>query len=188
MQISIKQWIVRWGVTLLSVFLAAPLASAEVFLAKDEAIELAFGIDAEIHEQTHILSQQQREEIEHNAYTRLSSNLFHFYEGRRNGETIGYAVIDSRIMRSHLAAFMVVLTPDQTVSKVVILAFNEPSEYQPTDSWLHQLEGKQPLEELIPGQGVPPIAGSTLTVNGLSDGVRVIRASLALALEGRDNQ
>ena len=188
MQLSFKKIITCYGFALLSACLASPTASAEVFLAKDEAIELAFGADTEIHEQTHILSQQQREEIEHNAYTRLSSNLFHFYEGRRNGETIGYAVIDSRIMRSHLAAFMVVLTPDQTVSKVVILAFNEPTEYQPTDSWLHQLEGKQPLEELIPGQGVPPIAGSTLSVNGLPDGLRVVRAPLAIALEGRDNQ
>lgn len=186
MQLLCKLIITSFGIALFGACLTSPPAFAEVFLAKDEALELAFGADAEIHEQTHILSQQQREEIEHHAYSRLSSNLFHFYEGQRNGETIGYAVIDSRIMRSHLAAFMVVLKPDQTVSKVVILAFNEPSEYQPTDSWLEQLEGKQPLEELIPGQGVPPIAGSTLSVNGLSDGVRVVRASLAVTLEGRD--
>jgi hypothetical protein len=163
-------------------------ASAEVFLAKDEALNIAFAEDVEIHENTKVLSQSAREQIEHDAYTRLSSNIFHYYEGRRNGAVVGYAIIDSRIMRSHLAAFMVVLTPDRTVSKVVLLAFNEPSEYQPTDSWLQQLEGNQPLEELIPGQGIAPIAGSTLTVNGLSDGVRAVRASLSVVLDERDSR
>jgi hypothetical protein len=115
--------------------------------------------------------------------TKLTSSIFHYYEGRRGGEFLGYAVIDSHILRTNLAVYMVVASKDLVVQKVVLLAFNEPSEYQPTDGWLKQLEGSRPMQDLVPGQGLAPIAGSTLTVNGLSDGVRSVRASFEVLLK-----
>ncbi len=158
-------------------------AHSEVFLAKDEALALAFPEGAEISERTVVLSQEQRSEIENRSQTTISSNLFHYFEGKRAGEVSGYAVIDSRIMRTSPAVFMVVFSPDRTVSKVVLLAFHEPSEYQPTEAWLHHLAGTIPLEDLTPGHGVPPIAGSTLSTQGLSDGVRAARASIDVVFE-----
>ena len=86
-------------------------------------------------------------------------------------------------MRTNLAVYMVVASENLVVQKVVLLAFNEPSEYQPTDGWLKQLEGARPMQDLVPGQGLAPIAGSTLTVNGLSDGVRAVRASFEVLLK-----
>jgi len=155
-----------------------------VFYAKDEALHLAFSQEIEVSEKTIVLSSEQREAIESISQAKVSSGLFHFFEGRQNGEVTSYAVIDSRVMRTNLAVYMVVLSKTFVVEKVVLLAFNEPSEYQPTDAWLKRLEGNQPIEEIAPGQGVPPIAGSTLSVNGLSDGVRVVRASFEVALKG----
>ena len=157
---------------------ASPLAArAEVLLAQDEAKEAAFGHGAELAIQTKKISSEQKAAIEELAQAKLASSFFHYYEGRRNGELLGYAVIDSHIMRTNLAVFMVVVSKELVVQKVLLLAFNEPSEYQPTDSWLKQLEGAKPMQDLVPGQGLAPIAGSTLTVNGLSDGVRLVRAS-----------
>ncbi len=155
-----------------------------VFYAKDEALQVAFPEGFEISEKTVMLSPEQREAIERIARAKVTSGLFHFFEGKQNGQVAGYAVIDSRIMRTNLAVYMVVLSKTLVVEKVVLLAFNEPSEYQPTDAWLKHLEGDQPIEEIEPGQGVPPIAGSTLSVHGLADGVRVARASFEVALRG----
>lgn len=163
--------------------LISSTAVAEVFLAKDEALAIAFPDGAEIIERTVVLSATQRQEIERRAQTTLNSSLFHYFEGRRNSESTGYAIIDSRIMRTSPAAFMVVFRKDRSVSKVVLLAFHEPSEYQPTEAWLGHLEGAMPLEELVPGHGVPPIAGSTLSTQGLSDGVRAARAALEVVFE-----
>ena len=86
-------------------------------------------------------------------------------------------------MRTNLAVFMVIISKDLVVQKVVLLAFHEPSDYQPTESWLKLLEGSKPMQDLVPGQGLAPIAGSTLTVNGLSDGVRAVRASFEVLLK-----
>jgi len=176
----------HWTVALVvSACLMAPHAVfATVFYAKDEALHLAFSQEIEVSEKTIVLSSEQREAIESISQAKVSSGLFHFFEGRQNGEVTSYAVIDSRVMRTNLAVYMVVLSKTFVVEKVVLLAFNEPSEYQPTDAWLKRLEGNQPIEEIAPGQGVPPIAGSTLSVNGLSDGVRVVRASFEVALKG----
>jgi hypothetical protein len=163
---------------------AAPLAArAEVILAQDEAMEAAFGAGAQITSHTKKISSDQKIEIEELAQTKLTSLFLHYYEGRRNGEFLGYAVIDSRVMRTNLAVFMVVISKDLVVQKVILLAFHEPSDYQPTDSWLKLLEGPRPMEDLVPGQGLAPIAGSTLTVNGLSDGVRAVRASFEVLLK-----
>ena len=163
---------------------ASPLAArAEVLLAKDEAFEAAFGHGADLTSKTIMMSSEQRAAIEELSQTKLTSSIFHYYEGRRNGEFLGYAVIDSHIMRTNLAVYMAVASKDLVVQKVLLLAFNEPSEYQPTDGWLKQLEGSKPMQDLVPGQGLAPIAGSTLTVNGLSDGVRAVRASFEVLLK-----
>ncbi len=163
---------------------AAPHAArAEVLLAQDEAMEAAFGAGAQITSHTKKISSEKKIAIEELAQTKLTSLFLHYYEGRRNGEFLGYAVIDSRVMRTNLAVFMVVLSKELVVQKVILLAFHEPSDYQPTDSWLKQLEGPRPMQDLVPGQGLAPIAGSTLTVNGLSDGVRAVRASFEVLLK-----
>ena len=177
-----RSWVIALVV---SVCLMTPKAVlGTVFYAKDEALHIAFSEGMEVSEKTVVLSSEQREAIERVSQAKVSSGLFHFFEGKQNGEVTKYAVIDSRIMRTNLAVYMVVLSKSMVVEKVVLLAFNEPSEYQPTDAWLKRLEGNQPIEEIAPGQGVPPIAGSTLSVHGLSDGVRVVRASFEVALKG----
>jgi len=192
MEAYLRQGIQRSGSTrnlLLSSLLAlcvaaSPLAArAEVLLAQDEAMEVAFGAGAQITSHTKKISSDQKVAIEELAQTKLTSSFFQYYEGRRNGEFLGYAVIDSRVMRTNLAVFMVVVSPGRVVQKVVLLAFHEPSDYQPTDTWLKLLEGPQPMQDLVPGQGLAPIAGSTLTVNGLSDGVRAVRASFEVLLK-----
>ena len=172
--------------TLLSTtaIIAPSIAKAEVFLAQDEALEAAFGKGATTTPKTVMISSEQQAQIEELSQCQLTSGIFHYYEGRKDGELLGYAVIDSRIMRTNLAIFMVVTSKDFVIEKVVLLAFHEPAEYQPTDEWLKLMEGDRLMGDLVPGQGLPPIAGSTLTVNGLSDGVRAIRASFEVLMKG----
>jgi electron transport complex protein RnfG len=160
-------------------------AHANVFLAKDEALTLAFPVGIEVVERSVVLTAAQQAKIEELAQTKISSSLFHFYEGRVNGEVAGYAVIDARIMRSNQAVFMVVLSKDLVVQKVVMLAFNEPMEYMPADAWYAHLEGNKTYSDLVPGQGLPAIAGSTLSVNGVSDGVRAVKASFDVVKGGQ---
>ncbi len=157
-------------------------ARANVFLAKDEALAVAFAAGVEVVEKSVVFSAEQKSEIETRSQAKVASSLFHYYEGRLHGDVTGYAVIQAQIMRTNLAVFMVVLSKDLIVQKVVMLAFNEPLEYMPADGWFRHLEGSKPLAELVPGQGLPAIAGSTLSVTGISDGVRTVKASLDVVI------
>lgn len=166
-------------------FVVVGQANANVLLAKEEALALAFSTGVEVLERSVVLTADQRDKIEGLAQTKLSSALFHYYEGRVNGEVAGYAVIDARVMRTNQAVFMVVLSKDLVVQKVVMLAFNEPMEYMPAEAWFRYLEGNKSFSDLIPGQGLPAIAGSTLSVTGISDGVRAVKASFDVVKGGK---
>ena len=149
---------------------------AEVFYAKDEALKLAFPEAEQIEEQTFVLNAEQKAKVESLAKAKIESNLITFYKGIKNGQLLGYCVIDSHMVRSMYETFMVVLTPEGTQKKVVILAFNEPLEYIASERWLSQFNDKKLSDDLWPGRGVHGIVGSTLTTNALTAGVRKILA------------
>ena len=157
-------------------FLLPRILLAEVFYAKDEALKLAFPDADKIEEQTYVLSNSQRETVEALAKTKIESNLFTFYKGFKNDQLIGYSAIDSHMVRSMYETFMVVMTPEGTQKKVVILAFNEPLEYIASERWLSQFNDKKLSDDLWPGRGVHGIVGSTLTANAMTAGVRKILA------------
>lgn len=155
---------------------------AEVFYAKDEALKIAFPEGAEISQRTFILTPEEKSEGELKAKAKIESNLFTFFEGKVGGAVVGYAAIDSRIVRTMIATYLVVLTPEGKVTRVVILAFHEPPEYLPLDNWLRYLEKDVGIADLEPNGDIPPIAGSTLTVEAMTAGVRTVRALFELLI------
>ena len=149
---------------------------AKVFYAKDEALKLAFPEADRIETRTFILAEPQLKKAEQMARTRIDSKLFTFYVGRKKGETLGYAAIDSHIVRTLPETFMVVLSPEAEVRMAVILAFHEPPEYLPSERWLEQFRGKELAPELWIGRNIAGIAGSTLSAHAMAQGIRKILA------------
>ncbi|MCO6430944.1 MAG: FMN-binding protein [Deltaproteobacteria bacterium] len=157
-------------------YLMADRCMAEVFYAQDEALELAFPEHNRIEKQTFVMTGAQKEEVEKAAKVRIESNLFTFYKGYKEDQLLGYAAIDTHMVRSMTETFMVVLTPEGASLKTVILAFNEPPEYIASQRWLDQFNGKNLDNRLWPGQEIHGIVGSTLTANAMTAGVRKILA------------
>jgi hypothetical protein len=100
----------------------------------------------------------------------------------RGGDLVGYAVIDSHTVRTLPEAFMVVLRPDGTIDRVVMLAFYEPAEYAPKETWLAQFQGRKPGESFRLGRDVHGITGATLTSNAIAGGLRKITALYGLVM------
>jgi hypothetical protein len=101
----------------------------------------------------------------------------------RDGVLLGYAVIDSHIVRTLPEAFMAVLGPDGTVQRVVLLAFYEPPEYRPPERWLRQFEGRRlDTDGWRVGRDIHGISGATLTTHALRDAVRKITALHAVVM------
>ena len=153
---------------------APAIARAGVFYAKDEALELAFP-DAEVRTRTVFLTPEHIAAVKARTGLDIESKLFTYYEGRRGGELVGFAVIDTHIVRTLPETFLAVLTPAGTLERVVVLAFYEPPEYAPPARWLGQFEGRG-LDD-SPwrlGHDVHGISGATLTAHAVRDGLRKI--------------
>lgn len=162
------------ALVLLLVLGAAPAASAEVYYARDEALALAFPAGTTVEPRTAFLTDAQAAAL---GTDTAASKLFTYYRGVHDGRVIGYAVIDSHIVRTLPEAFMAVLKPDGSVDRVVMLAFYEPPEYAPAERWLEQFAGRRhhPAGDgWRVGRDVHGISGATLTANAMADAMRRI--------------
>ncbi len=150
---------------------------AQVFLAKDEALELAFPGDGEVETLNYLLNAEQVEKIEQKARTRVTSKIFTFFRGVLKDGTEGYAFIDTTKIRTNFATSMIILSANGSVRDVVVLAFYEPKEYIPSDSWFEQFIEKNTRDSLRIDQEIHGILGSTLSVRGLTGSVAVALAA-----------
>ena len=157
------------------------MTQATVFYSKEEAFELAFGKGAEVTDHQLFLTDEQTAQIEQLAKTKLDSQLFTFFEARRNGQILGYAVIESHTVRTQPETLLIALTPKGELMKSEILAFHEPPEYKPSSAWFATLMGK-PVSDLRQNQGVDGISGATLSVKASLEGIRKALAVFQVAM------
>ncbi len=170
----------------LLLFALAQAVPATVFYSKEEAFELAFGQGAEVEPLALFLTDEQAERIEKLAQVKLDSKLYTLHVGKRGGQVLGYAAIESHTVRTQPETVMILLSPSGELSRVEILAFHEPPEYQPPARWFERLY-RRPLEELRLGQGVDGIAGATLSSRASLDGIRKVMAIYRVALKEEKN-
>ena len=146
--------------------------NAQVFYAKDEALERAFPDSTEVVTRTFVINDKQAEKIQRVSHSKLQSRIVNFFEGRQGDKVLGYALIDSGIVRTNQAIFLTLMSPKGVVEDVYVLAFYEPPDYLPTDKWLEQFEGESSPEQFNPGREVAGILGSTLSVHAITFGVK----------------
>jgi len=77
---------------------------------------------------------------------------------------------------------LIVVAPDGTVGKMLLLAFYEPPEYEPSERWLEQFPGQQLGPDLKVDRDIHGIAGSTLTSHAVTTAVRRTLASFQVLI------
>jgi hypothetical protein len=154
----------------------APSARAVVFHAKDEALALAFPGSDRVEDRTFILTDEQKQAVEKRARAPVESQLWTVYLGWHGEELLGYAVIDTHIVRTLPETVMVVLTPAGEVRRAEVLAFYEPPEYAPTERWTKQFDGRHLDDDVKLGAGIQGITGATLSATAMTAGVRRVLA------------
>jgi Na+-translocating ferredoxin:NAD+ oxidoreductase RnfG subunit len=173
----------RFFPLLLALLAASGSGLAEVFYSKEEAFELAFGKDAQIEHLSLFLTDEQVAAIEKMSQAKLDSQLFTFYEGKKNSQTLGYAAIESHTVRTQPETLLIVLSPKGELVKAEILAFHEPPEYKPAAAWLERLY-RRPVGDLRLNQNVDAISGATLSSRASLDGIRKTLAVYNVAVAG----
>ena len=88
--------------------------------------------------------------------------------GEKDGAPMGYAFIDTQLVRTLPETLLVLVSPEGTVAKLLLLAFYEPPEYEAPARWLAQFDGKPLGPDLRVEREIHGIAGATW---GPADGV-----------------
>jgi hypothetical protein len=163
---------------------AALPARATVFYARDEVDGLAFPDADSVKAVDFFLKPDQRRAIEARAGSRLDSDIVTVSVGRRDGAVLGYAIIDSHVVRTLPESLLVVLTANGSVEATYSLAFYEPLEYLASKRWLAQLDGRGLDDGLRIGRDIAAITGSTLTSRAVVGAVRRALAIYQVLLHG----
>lgn len=151
--------------------------SAEVYLSQEEAIKAAFPNASRVEQKTFVLTHEQQAAIELSSQARLSSKLLAVYTGYQGDNLLGFAAIETNVVRTHSQTFMVVLNSEGQLQQTIILAFHEPPEYLASPRWLKQFEGIAKPEEARVGTNIAGIVGSSLTSEAISGGIRKFLAA-----------
>ena len=165
--------------------LAAPQARATVYASKQEALREAFADADRIEERSFVLTTEQARSVEALAAAPLERQIWTLYLAYRGDRVIGSAVIDVRNVRTLPEALLVVISPDGSVRSLRILAFHEPTEYQPPARWLAGIESRQLGPDLHLKRGIHSIAGATLSSYAVTRSVRTALALYQVLLEGQ---
>ena len=170
----------------LGILLLSPIHSyGKIFYAKDEALKLAFPEADSVETHTFILKDAEIQRAQQRARTRIVSKLFTFYIGKKNGQILGYAAIESHVVKTLPETIMVVLSPAGRIRSTVVLAFHEPPEYLPSEKWLNQFHRKGLSPELWLGREISGILGSTLSVQAITGGVRKVLALFEILIKDK---
>ena len=167
-----------WLAVLLLAALAPPAARAQVLMTQEEALEVAFPPPARVERRTAYLTEAQLERARALAGpdVEIEQTVVTHYVGMRDGRPVGVAYFDAHRVRTMAEVAMVVVTPDERVSRVDVLKFMEPPDYLAPDGWLRQLGGRPLDEELSTRGAIRNLTGATLTARALTRAARRVLA------------
>ena len=160
---------------------------ATIFYSKNEAMELAFGAGTQIEPLSLFPDENQTAKIQQDSKVKLDSGMFTFYVGKKQDKILGYAAIETGTVRTKPETLMIVLTPDGELSKVLMLAFHEPPEYQPAQGWYEKLY-MRPLADMAFNKGVDGISGATLSTRSALDSIRKVMSIYQVMVKNKDQE
>jgi FMN-binding domain len=162
---------------------AASGAHAKVFLTVEEALVLAFP-GCSVEPRTVYLTAAQLDRARELAGVEIPGAMVRPYVALCDGATAGAAYFDSHRVRTLPETLMIVVAADGTLQRVEILAFREPEDYIPRDTWYGQFAGERLDQELSLKRGIRGVTGATLTARATTDAVRRVLALHRVIGEG----
>jgi len=146
-------------------------ANARTIESRDAALARIFGSGARFEPRTVYLTSAQADSVRRSAGARFDTPRFTYW--RALGDSLlGLAFLETAVVRTMPATWLIAVTPAGTVRAVEVLAFHEPEDYLPRRRWLDRLAGKRLTKRLRPGDEVDGITGATLSSRAACDAVR----------------
>ncbi len=174
---------VAGGIIYALLFISIQPTHAQVFKTQQKALQEAFPNSDLIDRKVLFLTDEQVDQIQKLAKSKLESQIVTFYVGKKADAITGYAFFETNIVRTKPETFIVVLGPNAKIKHVEVLAFYEPFDYLPTSNWFDLFGGKILNSNLWPKRDIHNITGATLSVQAITQGVRKILAVYQVVIE-----
>ncbi len=149
----------------------------------ERVIKSSFHSVSTIEAKQLILTKAQHQKVQSLAKAAVKSRIYRYYLVKSSSKTIGYGVLISRKVRTKMATVLYGFTPSGTLKFTEIMAFGEPPEYIPNETWMGQFREQSPAAPLKMGKDIPTISGATLSARNISDGARIARALVEIIRE-----
>jgi len=156
-------------------------------MTRDEALETAFPGTSSVEKVDIFLNENQARKIEKLSKAKLDSKIYIFYKFSNGDDTLGYAVLNTHLLRTKSETVMYVIGSDGRLINAEILAFFEPSEYMQSEKWLMLFENQNLDNELRIDRAVPNITGATITSHAFTESVRKVLAIFKVAVKEGTN-
>lgn len=136
-------------------------------------IKPSFSQRATVHKKQFRLSAKEVKHLQDMAKAKIDSDVIRLYTVQQGKTVEGYAVLLLKKIRTKSAAILYIIDTKQTVKSIEIVAFSEPQEYKPNQTWKKTFEGKTKEDNLFAGKGIPTISGATMSARAISDAARI---------------
>jgi hypothetical protein len=156
---------------------------AKSFPTIDEVIHASFPSGTKMKKKNLILTQKQFSQVQKKAKARVDTKIYRYYTLTNKGQTIGFAILEFRKVRTKKATVLYGFDMKGTLRFTEIMAFGEAPEWIPSKTWMSQLQNKSPKAALHIGKDIPTISGATLSARSVSEGARVARAIYEIVLK-----
>lgn len=155
------------------------ILSATALLGKGGGVDIgkimkpSFSKNAQVTKRQFKLNTKQVKQLQNKAQAKLDSNVIRVYTVKSGNLVEGYGVLIIKIVRTKMAALLYIIDEQEKIKSIEIVAFKEPYEYKPKNSWQAIFEGKGKGDNLFAGKGVPTISGATLSARSIADASRI---------------
>lgn len=170
------------AVVLLSLPGRATAATAEETLAR------LFPPPATVRKDTLFLTDAQMEQASAVAGLPLPSKIVSRYvvAGGDGGAIEAFAYLDTHLVRTAPETLLIVVDAAGRVSRIEVLAFEEPREYLPPARWFAQFDGRPLDPDLQLKRSIRTLSGATLSSRAATEAVRRALAVHRVVQSGRE--
>ncbi|MEZ5559728.1 MAG: FMN-binding protein [Pseudomonadales bacterium] len=162
-----------WATPVAAIVLPLNVAFAADYLDVAQAQRLLFPDATTFVDRTVTLTDAQRSEIRKRAGVRQRSATQRVWRSERNGQPLGWFIVDDVIGKHEFITYAVAISPQGEVLGVEILSYRETHGGEVRDaSWREHFDGKTLADPLRLDRDIPNISGATLSCRNLVDGVK----------------
>ena len=155
---------------------------AQLILSPFEALKMNFNENIVIQKKSILISKAQAKEVQQRAKVKLNTKIYKTFKVTQDDKLLGYGILVIQKVRTKTSAILSIITPDGILKAIEIVAFNEPTEYIPSKTWVNTFTNL-PLDDTLKlGKKIPNITGATFSARSATDASRIALAIYELVI------